>query len=399
MAQPTRSSQRTSAEERGQEWSAKIVLISESKQECWESLRRTEKMREQPNVTTNKKEQVSRSKTADAGKKDDIISINFEYPLKKRSSEKHSKRSYHYSDPDTDESDLDDSRLDPDFKSVSSFSDSESIASRKKKSKNVKRSKTTKAQLKQPKTAKQKLDPEANAAKKAKIKVLNKQSQEIVKQTSCLKAEFTFYDKETKPAKRFTLDIFIDTKLADVKKLASDIINLPADSILVIFKGQVLNKEELEFIRQWDGKGGISCVAKRKDPRKDAASNLFSHQEVMKDSINHAPKHHHQEVNKPSHILQPLRSKSSPLPLVPTPSSPVVPKPASVTPSASPVASLAVPVTPTAASLTPTAASLTPTAAPITSATRCVMESTKELSASHDPVGNVMGNLSRLRKR
>ena len=66
-----------------QEWSAKIVLISESKQEYWESLRRTEKMREQPNVTTNKKEQVSRSKTTDAEKKDDIISINFEYPLKK----------------------------------------------------------------------------------------------------------------------------------------------------------------------------------------------------------------------------------------------------------------------------------------------------------------------------
>ena len=269
----------------------------------------------------------------------------------------------------------------------------------RKKSKNVKRSKTTKAQLKQPKTAKRKLDPEANAAKKAKIEVLNKQSQEIVKQTSCLKAEFTFYDKETKPAKRFTLDIFIDTKLVDVKKLASDIINLPADSILVIFKGQVLNKEELEFIRQWDGKGGISCVAKRKDPRKDAASNLFSHQEVEKDSSNHAPKHHHQEVNKPSPILEPLRSKSSPLPLVPTPSSPVVPKPASVTPSASPVASLAVPVTPTAASLTSAAASLTPAAAPITSATRCVMGSTKELSASHDPVGNVMGNLSRIEEK
>ena len=124
---------------------------------------------------------------------------------------------------------------------------------------------------------------------------------------------------------------------------------------------------------------------KRKDPRKDAASNLFSHQEVEKDSSNHAPKRHHQEVNKPSPILEPLRSKSSPLPLVPTPSSPVLPQPASVTPSASPVASLAVPVT--------------PTAAPITSATRCVMESTKELSASHDPVGNVMGNLSRIEEK
>ena len=301
----------------GKEYDARIVLISDSKEECYKSKVLHEKNSESNMTNKSLKRKKSsldntvvqkKTKHGDADRLD--IPTSLVFPLPKQNHKDLTARpkqlSYHLSDTEDNNDDI---SLDPDFavlNDVNYFSDTDSLPSspiKKKRSLPSFKPKklTILEKVSKPKTQKS-LPSEKNAQKKARESVLDKQADLILKEQeqeeddnkTKLAIPVALYITENE-VQRFKIEVKDkEIKIGKVRNLIEEKLEtMHNEFILLFWKGKLLKDNDQQLLEHWDGKGEVFVLKKETSNKEsepsDASSSHFNQSTQKTDTVTDQP--------------------------------------------------------------------------------------------------------------